>query len=78
MEVTGGSIVFSGAPALESHGDQVTVSIQDGPLKNSISRYNLEKEIKHYTNITQFQIVGRCLDKIHEIVRKTWEEQHPL
>jgi hypothetical protein len=62
-------------PALEKHGDLVTVTIQDGTVKNSISRYNLHKETKHYTNLPQFQIIGRCMSKIDETVMKTWEKQ---
>ncbi len=74
VEVFGGSTTYSG-PAMEMHGDQVTVSIQDGTIKNSISRYNLPREIKHYTNLTQFQIIGRCVDKIDETVLKAWQKQ---
>ncbi|MCD6050552.1 MAG: hypothetical protein K0Q55_1955 [Verrucomicrobia bacterium] len=68
-------VISVDGPAMEMHGEQVTVSIQDGTLKNSISRYNLHKEIKHYTNLTQFQIIGRCLGKINNSVEQTWEKQ---
>ncbi|HEY1170714.1 MAG TPA: hypothetical protein VGH19_05030 [Verrucomicrobiae bacterium] len=71
VEVIGATSTYS----METHANQVTVSIQDGTVKNSISRYNLHKEIKHYTNLTQFQIIGRCVDKIDETVLTTWKKQ---
>lgn len=68
-------ILSMDGPAMEMHGDQVTVSIQDGTLKNSVSRYNLHKEINYHTNLTEFQIIGRCMNKINDTVLKTWGKQ---
>jgi len=63
-------LVTVGNPAWVTDGTTTSIAIRCGASSNSISRYELDSEIAHYSSVPEFQIVGRCIERVKATVEK--------